>query len=166
MTTNRFRDRARRWFRGERGATDPILVIAAIAVSLVLLVGGSFAVAGMIANGKNLNAQGDLDKIATAEASAQASANTYLNWAITTAGVVTGTSDAQNGNVTLDKESVGFTTTANEEIKVVANGNAWVAGVVSQTGTIYWRSSLSATTYKGTITASQYDSSLTLPTLP
>lgn len=52
--------------REERGATDPILVIAAIAVSLVLLVGGSFAVAGIISNGHNLNAKSDLDKVSVA----------------------------------------------------------------------------------------------------
>lgn len=38
----RLRNRA----RSERAATDPILVIAAIAVSLILLVGGGFAVSG------------------------------------------------------------------------------------------------------------------------
>ncbi len=51
----------------DRGATDPILVIAAIAVSLALLVGGTFATAKLIANGKDLNAKGDLDKVAVAE---------------------------------------------------------------------------------------------------
>lgn len=53
----------------DRGATDPILVIASIAVTLALLVGGSFAVAQMITNANNLNAKGDLDKVSVAEAS-------------------------------------------------------------------------------------------------
>jgi hypothetical protein len=53
--------------REERGATDPILVLATIAVSLILLVGGTFAVTGIITNGKDLNAKGDLDKVSIAE---------------------------------------------------------------------------------------------------
>jgi len=32
--------------REERGATDPILIIAGTAITLILLVGGSFAIAG------------------------------------------------------------------------------------------------------------------------
>ena len=54
--------------REERGATDPILIIAGIAITLILLVGGSFAISGFIANANNLNAKGDLDRIATAQA--------------------------------------------------------------------------------------------------
>lgn len=32
--------------REQRGATDPILIVAGTAISLILLVGGSFAIAG------------------------------------------------------------------------------------------------------------------------
>lgn len=32
--------------REERGATDPILIVAGTAITLILLVGGSFAIAG------------------------------------------------------------------------------------------------------------------------
>ncbi|MGW8431203.1 hypothetical protein ACWGJ9_08765 [Curtobacterium citreum] len=64
----------------DRGATDPILVIAAIAVSLVLLVGGTFAVAGMLDNGRDLNARNDLDKVATAEQSAAAAGPATYHW--------------------------------------------------------------------------------------
>ncbi|WIB65628.1 hypothetical protein [Curtobacterium sp. MCBD17_040] len=71
----------RRFFRTDRAATDPILVIAAIAVSLVLLVGGSFAVAGLIGNGKDLNAKSDLDRVAAAETSAAATGAVTYSWA-------------------------------------------------------------------------------------
>jgi hypothetical protein len=57
----------RRFLRPDRAATDPILVIAAIAVSLVLLVGGSFAVTGLIASGHDANAKNDLGRVAAAE---------------------------------------------------------------------------------------------------
>lgn len=33
--------------REERGATDPILIVAGTAITLILLVGGSFAIAGV-----------------------------------------------------------------------------------------------------------------------
>ncbi|MGW8431676.1 hypothetical protein ACWGJ9_11335 [Curtobacterium citreum] len=56
----------RRFFRSDRAATDPILVIAAIAVSLVLLVGGSFTVSSLIANGQDHNAKQDLNTLVTA----------------------------------------------------------------------------------------------------
>lgn len=58
--------------RTDNGATDPILVIAAIAVSLILLVSGSFAVAKLIDNGKDLNAKDDLHKVAVAETATRA----------------------------------------------------------------------------------------------
>lgn len=53
-------------FRSEKGATDPILIIAGIAITLILLVGGTFAVAGFMNNARNLNAKGDIDRLAVA----------------------------------------------------------------------------------------------------
>ncbi len=55
-----------RALREERGATDPILIIAGIAITLILLVGGTFAVAGFMNNAKNMNAKGDIDRLAMA----------------------------------------------------------------------------------------------------
>lgn len=56
-----------RALRDERGATDPVLIIAGIAVTLILLVGGSFAMTGFISNAQNVNAASDLDRVATAQ---------------------------------------------------------------------------------------------------
>ena len=149
------------------GATDPILVIAAIAVSLVLLVGGSFAVAGMNSNGKNLNAQGDLDKVATAETAASSGGGSYLKYSVDATGTVVAADTAQDGDTkNLAQQSIGFTPTTGDVIKVVANGNSWVAGVKSATGTVYWRSSAQSTTYKDTIATGKYDAALTLPSFP
>lgn len=61
-----------RKLREERGATDPILIIAGIAVTLILLVGGTFAVSGFMANARDLNVQADLDRVATSMEAAQA----------------------------------------------------------------------------------------------
>ncbi|MGW8431678.1 hypothetical protein ACWGJ9_11345 [Curtobacterium citreum] len=67
----------RRPFRSDRAATDPILVIAAIAVSLVLLVGGGFAVSGLIGNAQASNAQQDLGRVVAAEQALQAAGSSY-----------------------------------------------------------------------------------------
>ena len=55
-----------RTLREERGATDPILIIAGIAITLILLVGGSFAVAGFMNNARNMNAKSDIERISIA----------------------------------------------------------------------------------------------------
>jgi len=167
MSLLRLRAKTRRFLRRDSAATDPILVIAAIAVSLVLLIGGSFAVGGMISNAKNLNAQADLDKVATSEVAANSGGGTYMNWNITTAGVIAGDTDT-SGNK-LNTQAVGFTPTAGDEIKVVANGTGWIAGSLSPTGAQYFRSSTSSTTYVGAAAATAagaVPAGLTIPTLP
>lgn len=55
-----------RALRSEHGATDPILIIAGIAITLILLVGGSFAVAGFMNNARNMNAKSDIERISIA----------------------------------------------------------------------------------------------------
>jgi hypothetical protein len=164
MKFTRLRAKARNVLRRDRGATDPILVIAAIAVSLILLVGGSFAVAGMINNGKDLNAKSDLDKIATAEAASQSgSTGSYLSWEITAAGVPT--VDTPSGK-DLSKGDVGFTPSDGEAIKVAANANGWVAGVKSTTGKTFYRTSTSSKIYDVVPTGTAIPTGVTVPTLP
>ena len=130
--------------REERGATDPILIIAGIAITLILLVGGSFAISGFIANANNLNAKGDLDRIATAQAAYLAEKDTY-------AGVgrnAPGTSDAFTQATALSAlsgSSIGFTPTNGNPIRLYASPNGWVAMTKSASGTKYVRTSLSTT---------------------
>jgi hypothetical protein len=149
--------------REDRGATDPILVIAAIAVSLVLLVGGSFTVSGLIANAKNSNAKNDLALVATAEAATQASGSSYLAWAITSDGSVSGDKNL-DGN-TLNQSKVGFTTTPGVAVNVNANANGWVAMAASSTGMKFFRSSKQPTLFTGSIPASAYAAGLTDPSV-
>ena len=79
----------RRFFRSDRAATDPILVIAAIAVSLVLLVGGGFAVSGLIGNAQATNAKQDLSRVVVAEQGLQAAGSAYSSeLAVVTGGPV------------------------------------------------------------------------------
>ena len=111
--------------REERGATDPILIIAGIAITLILLVGGSFAISGFIANANNLNAKGDLDRIATAQAAFLAEKDRYSN------------------SVTeLGSSSIGFTPTAGNPITILTDGGrGWVAITKSASGQKYVRTS-------------------------
>jgi len=57
-----------RRFRRDRAATDPILVIAAITVSLVLLGGGTVTYKGAIQKAQDTKAKTSLSNIALAEA--------------------------------------------------------------------------------------------------
>jgi hypothetical protein len=148
--------------RRDTGATDPILVIAAIAVSLVLLVGGSFAVAALLNNAKDLNARNDLDKVAVAETAAVATrGGAYMAWAVTADGATTGDTDTSGAD--LAHQAVGFTPSDGSTIKVAANADGWVAGALSQTGTTFWRSSKAATIYTSSISPAAYPSTLRLP---
>lgn len=119
--------------REERGATDPILVIAAIAVSLVLLVGGSFAVSGIITNGQNLNAQGDLDKVGVAEVATFAEGDTYLAY----------DSTAADGSALreLEDSGIGFTPTEGGAVQVIVSDDGWIAKSLSVSGEDYFKAS-------------------------
>lgn len=66
-----------RFIKDDRGATDPVVIIAGIAITLILLVGGRFAVAGFMNNARDLNAKGDLDRVATAQTAAMAASDAY-----------------------------------------------------------------------------------------
>lgn len=110
--------------REERGATDPILIIAGIAITLILLVGGSFAISGFIANANNLNAKGDLDRIATAQAAFLAENDRY-----------------SNDVAELGSSSIGFTPTEGNPIAIVTSGNGWVAATKSASDKVFYRSS-------------------------
>ncbi len=115
--------------REERGATDPILIIAGIAITLILLVGGSFAISGFIGNAHNLNAKGDLDRVATAQAAYLAERDTYA---------------ADAG--TLASSSVGFTPTAGNKVEMVTSPSGWVAVTKSASGEKFLRASTASGT--------------------
>ncbi|WIE80881.1 carbohydrate binding domain-containing protein [Curtobacterium sp. MCSS17_016] len=130
----------RRPARSDAGATDPILVIAAIAVSLVLLVGGSFAVAAAVSSAKDTNARQDLDRIASAEQAAPA----YFP--------VDAVSDDEplgNSSIKAQLSDGGYAVALPCRD---TSGPGWVAGSRSQTGAVFLRSSASSTTTKAPAT--------------
>jgi hypothetical protein len=114
--------------RSDRGATDPILVIAAIAVSLVLLVGGSFAVSGIITNGHDLNAKSDLNLVQVAETAHYAGTDGYVAY-------------KQGGTATqraLEDSGIGFTPTEGGKIAVLVSPVANASGAATVTGQTKW----------------------------
>ena len=121
----------RRLLRSDRAATDPILVIAAIAVSLVLLVGGSFTVTNLIANAHTVNAKSDLDHIAVAEAGALAAGAGYQPY------------DSVGENE-LGRTSLGSFTLSDRSYasaQVCTTGSGWWAAVQTSGGDTWVRTS-------------------------
>lgn len=110
----------------DRAATDPILVIAAIAVSLVLLVGGSLTVSGLIDRGKNLNAQKDLAAVRVIEADA-ANNGSYINY----------------DSVSSPPPGVTYEPGPDSKVRTATCADGWVAASASPTGTTYVASSVS-----------------------
>ncbi|WIB65907.1 hypothetical protein [Curtobacterium sp. MCBD17_040] len=112
----------RRLFRTDRGATDPILVIAAIAVSLVLLVSGSFALGRSKSNVADTTARYALQALIASQAAARTNTGYYQDDLanLTTAGVA-----VSGANAPL----------------VVSDGLCWGAFVKSTTGNVFYASS-------------------------
>ena len=127
--------------REDRGATDPILIIAGIAITLILLVGGSFAIAGFMDNARNLNAKGDLQRIATAQAAFMAENDSY-------AGMRTGPTVLTPTTATTDlrSSSIGFVPTEGNNIIVLTSASGWVAVTESASGAVFLRGSVSTET--------------------
>ena len=130
--------------REERGATDPILIIAGIAITLILLVGGSFAISGFIANANNLNAKGDLDRIATAQAAYLSEKDTYAGEGRNAPGTTVPFTQA-TALSGLQGSSIGFTPTAGNPIRLFATASGWLAMTKSASGAKYVRVSNSTT---------------------
>ncbi len=126
--------------REERGATDPILIIAGIAITLILLVGGSFAISGFIANANNLNAQGDLERIATAQSAYLAQNDGYGALRV---GPNVGTQNTQ-----LQQGAIGFTPTDGNSTIVRTSPAGWTAVTRSASGDVFFRSSESNQAFK------------------
>ncbi|WIB65905.1 hypothetical protein [Curtobacterium sp. MCBD17_040] len=131
----------RRLFHMDRAATDPILVIAAIAVSLVLLVGGSFAVAGLISNGKNLNAKKDLAAVVSAEEAWQADDGGYTS---------------SIGDLTGNGSSLSTQFTAGRTPGLRASGSAFAAFTTSASGQEFY---VSSTNHNPTVVGAPWPSS-------
>lgn len=134
-----------RALRSERGATDPILIIAGIAITLILLVGGTFAISGFINNARDLNAKGDLDRIAVAQAAYMAENGDFLTYR---SNIRVGTPDTR-----MEGTSLGFVPTEGSPLIVAKWGSVgaknarWAAMTKSASGEVFVRLSASTQAY-------------------
>ena len=116
--------------RSDRAATDPILVIAAIAASLTLLVAGTFTVKGTVESNQQSAAKNDLAALAAAESAWQSSHGTFITY-------------SDLGDDTLANGSAPLHPTSH----LVANGAScgWVAAAKTKSGAVFVRTSASPT---------------------
>ena len=126
----------------DSGATDPILIIAGIAITLILLVGGTFAVAGFMNNARDLNAKADLDRVATAQSAAMAASDSYQSLA-NGPRVMEGKADAS-----LATGGIGFVPSDGTTVVVAVGATGWAALAESSSGASFLRTSESNATIK------------------
>jgi hypothetical protein len=124
----------RRFFRSDRAATDPILVIAAISVSLVLLVGGGFTVSGLIASAQTTNVKQDLSRVVVAEQALQAAGSAYSSELAAVAGGPVGATFSDGSAPGLRASSdcfAGFATAKNGQTFMVSSARTAPTAIAS-----------------------------------
>lgn len=129
--------RVMRRFRRERGATDPVLVVAGIAITLILLVGGTFAVSGLIRSAQDTNAKQDLDRVVSAQAAVMTAKETYMPTAVGPKVL------SSKVNKALLTQQLGIEPGAQNTLVVAASGTGWAAMVQSASGATFLRTSTS-----------------------
>lgn len=124
-----------RRLQNEAGAADPMLIIAAIAASLILILGGGFVISGIIAQGKEQAARNDLSSIAATEASVRSAATRFWGY----------DSHDDSDRRKLERPGFGIGFTASEGVRVIVDvddtGTGWIAVSRAETGKTYARSS-------------------------
>lgn len=132
-----------RAFRKDADWFVKFLTILATLLLVLLLAGGIFFVSNLVAGANesrveqeriavanDLNAKGDLGRVATAQAAFLAERDSY-------AGVGVGTYTQETALAALSSSSIGFTPTAGNPIRLFASSAGWVAMTRSVTGTRY-----------------------------
>ena len=104
--------------RGDRGATDPMLAIGSVVLTLILVLGGTFLITNMVTSGRNLNATTDLDKIATAESGYFTSNDTFVAY---------GSFGVNAPSAPLEDSSIGFRPTADSAVVAIIDKPEGVA---------------------------------------
>lgn len=129
--------RGPRLLRRDRGATDPVLVIAGIAITLILLVGGTFAVSGLIRSAQDTNAKQDLDRVVSAQAAVMTAKETYMPTAVGPKVL------SSKVNKALLTQQLGIEPGQQNTLVVAASGTGWAAMAQSASGATFLRTSTS-----------------------
>ena len=104
--------------RADRGATDPMLAIGAVVLTLILVLGGTFLITNMVTSGRNLNATTDLDKIAVAESGYFTANDTFAAY---------GSFGVNAPSAPLEDSTIGFRPTSGSSVVAVVAGLAGTA---------------------------------------
>lgn len=129
--------RGPRLLRRDRGATDPVLVVAGIAITLILLVGGTFAVSGLIRSAQDTNAKQDLDRVVSAQAAVMTAKETYMPTAVGPKVL------SSKVNKALLTQQLGIEPGEQNTLVVTASGSGWAAMAQSASGATFLRTSTS-----------------------
>lgn len=123
---------------GEAGSVDPVLIIAGLAITLILIIGGAFGVSGFVKNAQDMNAKSDLDRVTSAQAAVMAAAEQYLPTAIGPRVL------PDKKDTSLAKADVGFVTGAGNTLVIAVGSTGWAAMVESASGATFLRTSMSS----------------------
>lgn len=126
--------------RRDDGSTDPILLIAGIAITLILLIGGSFGISGIITNSQDTNAKMDLDRVNTAQAAIMAASDQYLPSALGPRVLPAKQDDS------LAEAEVGFVPSDGSTMVISVGRSGWAAMTDSASGKTFLRTSTSPST--------------------
>lgn len=124
--------------RRDDGSTDPVLLVSAIAVTLILILGGVFAISGFTKNAQDLNAKADLDRVTSSQAAVIIAAEKYLPSALGPRVL------PEKLDKTLASADVGFVAGKDNTLVIAVGATGWAAMVESASGATFLRTSESA----------------------
>lgn len=111
-----------------------MLIFAGVVITLVLMVGGTFAVSAFIASSHDRDARGELARVAAAQASFYTDNDRYASLAVGP--------DVKSPNTELEKAKVGYKSNgANTVVRTSRSG--WTAVTESKSGKVFVRTSYS-----------------------
>lgn len=124
--------------RRDDGSTDPVLIVSALAVTLILILGGVFAVAGFTKNAQDLNAKADLDRVTSSQAAVIIAAEKYLPSALGPRVL------PEKLDSSLASADVGFVAGKDNTLVIAVGTTGWAAMVESASGATFLRTSESS----------------------
>lgn len=124
--------------RRDDGSTDPVLLVSALAVTLILILGGVFAVGGFVKNAQDLNAKADLDRVTSSQAAVMTASEKYLPSALGPRVL------PEKLDRSLASAEVGFVAGRDNTLVIAVGATGWAAMVESASGATFLRTSESS----------------------